>query len=234
MDLQLTCPPNIARPGVFNRPGRKISPAFFCTFNRKFLMCDCKRHLLFLLFLFTALLAKPLQASFLGVDRLEIKAHQALETIRLDPHVQLSTFQTDGCSGGMSFLYAKSGQLFYRIEKMFGKRPPWEMCCIIHDWFYHRAGGPAVDPEKSFHNRLIADQNLRSCVARTYQSSNQETQKSFQRKYHLRPTQLTKIYASVANAMYYAVRLGGGPCTGLSWRWGFGYPHCTFIGFKQK
>lgn len=30
----------------------------------------------------------------------------------------------------------------------------------------------------------------------------------------------------IAGLMYQAVRSGGGPCTRLPWRWGFGWPHC--------
>ena len=33
-----------------------------------------------------------------------------------------------------------------------------------------------------------------------------------------------------ADMMYRAVRIGGGPCTGLPWRWGNGWPGCNPIG----
>ena len=29
-----------------------------------------------------------------------------------------------------------------------------------------------------------------------------------------------------AELMFYAVRIGGGPCSGLAWRWGHGWPPC--------
>jgi hypothetical protein len=44
--------------------------------------------------------------------------------------------------------------------------------------------------------------------------------------YGLNPNQVTQLYRTIADIMYRAVRLGGGPCTGLSWRWGFGWPQC--------
>ncbi|WP_222937578.1 hypothetical protein [Spartinivicinus ruber] len=33
-------------------------------------------------------------------------------------------------------------------------------------------------------------------------------------------------YPLIADLMYHAVRTGGGPCTRLPWRWGYGWPHC--------
>ena len=35
-----------------------------------------------------------------------------------------------------------------------------------------------------------------------------------------------KGYPKTASLMYAAVRLGGGPCTGFSWRWGYGWKDC--------
>ena len=33
-------------------------------------------------------------------------------------------------------------------------------------------------------------------------------------------------HEAVASLMYRAVRLGGIPCSGLPWRWGYGWPEC--------
>ncbi|MDE1461883.1 hypothetical protein [Spartinivicinus poritis] len=52
--------------------------------------------------------------------------------------------------------------------------------------------------------RLKADNNLQQCV-------------------------IQAGYPRLADLMYHAVRAGGGPCTGLPWRWGYGWPHCTLI-----
>ena len=38
--------------------------------------------------------------------------------------------------------------------------------------------------------------------------------------------QVAGAYGAIAGAMFQAVRLGGGPCTGLPWRWGFGFDDC--------
>ncbi len=52
----------------------------------------------------------------------------------------------DGCSGGMSKAW----------RKLFGKNPPWEGCCDIHDQPYARGG--------SWLDRLFADFDLLFCV----------------------------------------------------------------------
>ena len=37
-------------------------------------------------------------------------------------------------------------------------------------------------------------------------------------------------FGETSEAMFLAVRFGGGPCSGLPWRWGFGYLGCTIFG----
>jgi hypothetical protein len=51
-----------------------------------------------------------------------------------------------------------------------------------------------------------------------------------QELYGMTETQVRLVYHAIGTAMFQAVRLGGGPCTGLPWRWGYGYPHCWGIG----
>ena len=92
----------------------------------------------------------------------------------------------DGCSGGMSTTW--------RI--LFGKNPPWENCCDAHDQPYAR-GGSKLD-------RLMADLNLRSCVAKNG-------------------------YPVWAFLMYYGVRAGGVPWLPTPWRWGFNTKHYTYV-----
>ena len=48
-------------------------------------------------------------------------------------------------------------------------------------------------------------------------------------RYDVEEDTVRQAYATVAGAMFLAVRLGGGPCTALSWRWGYGYPHCVVL-----
>lgn len=77
---------------------------------------------------------------------------------------------------------------------------PFEVCCVAHDRAYHAGGGEAT-PRGGYMARLGADRRLRACVADTGGQA-------------------------VAEAMFGAVRLGGGPCSGLPWRWGYGRPDC--------
>lgn len=58
-------------------------------------------------------------------------------------------FATDGCSGGMSWFYAKLTG---------GKKLPWHGCCVEHDKAYWQGGGTGAD-------RLLADAKLAKCVA---------------------------------------------------------------------
>ena len=34
------------------------------------------------------------------------------------------------------------------------------------------------------------------------------------------------VYEVIGDLMYRAVRIGGIPCSGLPWRWGYGWPEC--------
>ena len=135
----------------------------------------------------------------------ELWAHERL--IRAAEGVEQSPFVSDGCSGGMSALWRELSVRFPAAAEGWGERPPWEGCCIAHDRAYHNAGG-ARTAEESFYSRLGADRALRACV------SEYELQRG------------TRDAAALAEAMYVAVRAGGGPCTGLPWRWGYGYPAC--------
>jgi hypothetical protein len=47
--------------------------------------------------------------------------------------------------------------------------------------------------------------------------------------YGLSKKESVAIYRHISELMFLAVRLGGVPCTGLSWRWGFGWPSCRSI-----
>ena len=86
---------------------------------------------------------------------------------------------------------------------------------------YH-SGGASLDPEKSFANRSIADGALRECVIGTGRKRLSEIADF----YEVEEDEVDKAYRAIASAMYVAVRLGGAPCSGMPWRWGYGYPHC--------
>lgn len=160
-------------------------------------------------------------SSMAGVERdLELKGHRALRDVREntpDP----APFTTDGCSGGLSDVWAYVAERFPAFAEAHQARPPWEACCVIHDRAYHRAGWD-LDPERSYDNRLEADRQLRACVLATADARSTRLGDG----YGLTPEQVGAAYSAIAQAMYLAVRLGGGPCMDMPWRWGYGYPPC--------
>jgi RimJ/RimL family protein N-acetyltransferase len=152
---------------------------------------------------------------------LELKAHRELiQSIREDDR-RLSAFTTDGCSGGLSKAWQTVSDRFPAFAKAHDKTPPWEHCCITHDRSYHSAGG-ATEARESYVLRLSADQALRKCVLDT----GNKRSANLSAKYGLTEEQIHVAYEAIANAMFDAVRIGGLPCSGLAWRWGYGYPRC--------
>ena len=115
-------------------------------------------------------------------------------------------FTTDGCSGGMSALWSDLARRQPGLFPPGQSRPPWEDCCTVHDRAYHDAAG-ARDAATSFESRLSADRSLRTCVIASAPAGRDRN--------------------VLAEAMFAAVRLGGGPCSGLPWRWGYGFPDCV-------
>ena len=150
------------------------------------------------------------------LTRMELKEHRKLvEMIRQG--AELQPFATDGCSGGMSWLWAQTVKGFPDLGPVDGKRPEWEECCVTHDRAYHNASGQ-TRAGPSYFARLRADQDLQVCI----------------REIGTRPhtielplnTDLGTLYDRLSDAMFWAVRFGGEPCSGLSWRWGYGFPDC--------
>ncbi len=126
-------------------------------------------------------------------------------------------FVSDGCSGGMSRGWALLAAALPALADEIGPRPPWEGCCYAHDVLYW--AGPAVD---GLRLRLEGDRALRRCVVALPEPRLGE----WSRRLGLPVATLRLLLARVAELMYAAVRLGGGPCTGLPWRWGYGWPRC--------
>ncbi len=153
--------------------------------------------------------------------RIEIPAHRALARTRTDSDATLSPFATDGCSGGLSSAWIVVAKQLPAFAEAHGPKPPWESCCATHDIAYHSAG-PNGEPKMSFANRLNADRALRDCVIQTGKTRLSEIAKS----YKVEEKTVADAYRAIANAMYVAVRLGGAPCSGMPWRWGYGYPNC--------
>jgi hypothetical protein len=151
----------------------------------------------------------------------ELPAHRRLAEVRQAPDTRLAPFTTDGCSGGLSSLWTFIAERYPAFAEAHEGVPPWEPCCVAHDRAYH-AGGSDPDPEASYTARIAADEELRRCVAATASDRDDVLQEL----YGMTETQVRLVYDAIGTAMFQAVRLGGGPCTGLPWRWGYGYPQC--------
>jgi hypothetical protein len=145
----------------------------------------------------------------------ELPAQRALAAARAASADALAPFTTDGCSGGLSAVWAFAATRFPAFAAAQGDVPPWEACCVAHDRRYHRAGDDP-GPVAGFHARLAADTALRACVLDTLGDT----------AFGLAPDLAEAAAAAAAEAMFLAVRLGGGPCTGLPWRWGYGRAAC--------
>ena len=140
----------------------------------------------------------------------EMPSHNWLAKIRAHPDTVLAPFTTDGCSGGMSSLWVFTAERYPAFAEAHEGAPPWEACCITHDHAYH-SGGTDPDPEASYSARIEADRELQRCVSATAS----ERDDILEEHYGLSETQVRDIYQAIALAMFQAVRLGGGPCTGL-------------------
>ncbi|OSP56466.1 hypothetical protein [Pseudoruegeria sp. SK021] len=156
---------------------------------------------------------------------MEVWLHEPLMTQVNAPEPQLAPFETDGCSGGMTDAWTTLAGISPAFAGQNGARPPWEPCCVAHDHAYHNAGGTTT-ADASAAARLSADQTLRTCVEGW---AERDTSPAIE-TYGLTPAQLAQNYSALALAMYQAVRLGGAPCSGLPWRWGYGYPQCSPLG----
>jgi hypothetical protein len=113
---------------------------------------------------------------------------------------------------------ARQSPEFSRVHQA---KPPFESCCEIHDRAYHNGGG-AADAEESYERRLAADRALQICIRDFSAGRAAELAEA----YGIAPEQAGRLYEVMAAGMFAAVRLGGLPCTGLSWRWGFGATGC--------
>ncbi|MEM9575495.1 MAG: hypothetical protein AAF999_00635 [Pseudomonadota bacterium] len=152
----------------------------------------------------------------------ELPAHRSLMAVMTEDETRLAAFESDGCSGGMSWSWRIVADIFPDFKQAQRETPPWETCCVVHDRAYHNAGG-ADDAEASFDARLAADNELRHCVATP--AATEIT--AMASRYDVSEDQVQVAYDLIAESMYNAVRFGGAPCSGLPWRWGFGYPGCV-------
>lgn len=164
------------------------------------------------------------ESSWVEIGRwMELPQHQKLFRSIQDPAVTLAPFSTDGCSGGMSAIWQPVAQIIPSFEKNYVEAPPWETCCVTHDRAYHNADG-TEGASQSFEARLKADEVLKQCVL----EDGKDRRAAIAAEFSTRIETVDQVYELIANGMFQAVRLGGGPCSGLSWRWGYGYPSCIW------
>lgn len=155
------------------------------------------------------------------VARLEVWRHSRLAETRAHDTAALAPFTTDGCSGGMSSAWQSMAAVFPEFAVTYDAAPPWESCCVTHDRDYHLAGYDAT-PEASFTARLRSDVALRMCVNQIARDQSE----TLSIRYDLPAADISLGFGFVADRMFEAVRLGGAPCSGLPWRWGYGWPQC--------
>ncbi|MGR3637075.1 MAG: hypothetical protein ACU0BK_14280 [Shimia sp.] len=155
------------------------------------------------------------------IAQLEVWRHQKLAQARSEDGAQLAAFTTDGCSGGMSAVWRTIAQSFPDFRDAQGEAPPWEQCCVVHDVAYH-LGGEDVSPLASYFARLSADESLRQCVLDVAERDSA----ALQLRYGQPHDTIETAFEFIANRMFDAVRVGGAPCSGLPWRWGYGWPQC--------
>jgi hypothetical protein len=152
----------------------------------------------------------------------EMSRHQQLLRILTEPGIRPMPFTTDGCSGGLSAGWSYMVRMIPGAEAIHGGLPPWESCCVAHDQLYHTGGAGQATALESYKARSDADLALQACVLATGAGRAQ----LLGREYGLSQAQVISLYESIAALMYRAVRIGGVPCSGLSWRWGYGWPPC--------
>lgn len=161
-----------------------------------------------------------------GVDalerQLEMGRHEQLLARKTDPQSVLAKFTTDGCSGGLSVGWEYLAGKVEQFQTMHGTEPAWEACCITHDRAYHTGGSQEATAKTSFEARKEADLALHVCVLETGVKRSPE----LSAEYNISAREVELLYGAIADLMYRSVRIGGMPCTGLPWRWGYGWPEC--------
>lgn len=151
----------------------------------------------------------------------ELAAHERLQERIAASGGRPNIFTSDGCSGGLSAAWKNLAGFWPEFAQRHQDHPPFEGCCVSHDRAYHNIRG-APSALLSYEARLKADQQLQRCVM----SMALYQQQDLEQLYGLAPDAVARIYEHLSNLMYYAVRFGGGPCSGQPWRWGYGYPDC--------
>jgi len=150
-------------------------------------------------------------------EALESQGMAWLEKTRTQPGTEIAPFVSDGCSGGLSAGWQLLAEHAPRFRQRYGEHPPWEACCVAHDRIYWQ--GETVN---GYQLRQRADQELRECVI----EQGRDQAEALAPGLEMSPAQVEDWFKQSAELMYISVRLGGGPCSGLPWRWGYGWPQC--------
>ena len=153
-----------------------------------------------------------------SVALLEREQMRRLAAAQAKAGSEIDEFRSDGCSGGLSAAWQFLAETSPDFKRTAGDLPPWEHCCVAHDRHYWRGA-----TDRGFEARLAADRELRACVLRTGVTEQQRLAQLL----GLSPAEVLEAFDVVGEMMFRAVRLGGGPCTGLPWRWGHGWPECA-------
>ena len=147
-----------------------------------------------------------------------------LARVQARADVSIKPFYSDGCSGGLSFGWQKIADTLPAFAEKFGDKPPWETCCIVHDQAYWRG-----ETQDGYEKRLMADRQLQRCVVEFGRAHSQE----YAQQFDMEKATIESQFTLAANMMYAAVRIGGKPCSFLSWRWGYGWPQCFPVNSEQ-
>lgn len=130
-----------------------------------------------------------------------------------------SEFISDGCSGDLSSTWtnviSELNDSFPSFKENYPNPEtlPYEAACIEHDRAYHNGEGGYI-------GRLRADNKLREDII-VYGIENTETLK---KSTGLETDEeVVFLYERIAGLVYQGVRLGGAPCTGMPYAWGYGY-----------
>jgi len=157
----------------------------------------------------------PLDAAFEALER-EQMTRLAAQQKR--PGIHITVFRSDGCSGGMSQSWSILADALPIFADYAGDQPPWEHCCVAHDRDYWQG-----ETQNGFEKRQQSDVRLRACVRETGEQRGAELAETLS----LPQAEVVEMINLTSELMHQAVRIGGGPCTGLPWRWGHGWPKCS-------
>lgn len=131
----------------------------------------------------------------------------------------LDEFVTDGCSGNVSAGWKGVTAELSKVSERFADTyqdvatVPFEAACITHDRAYHTGEGGYV-------GRLRADNQLRTQII---EYGIEHAQDIKDRAKLGTEAEAVFLYETIAGAVYRAVRIGGAPCTGELYAWGYGY-----------